>query len=115
MPPPVALVADADVEAEVIVSLQIVDNLLGEVVHVDHDALIARGLELLDDMPQQRLPPYPDECLGHRIGQRFQPRSEASSEYHGLFHPAKVRKFDRKNKKSKKYLEVIKKNTIFAS
>ena len=35
------LVGDANVKAEIIVGSQIVDNLLGEMMHVDHDTLIA--------------------------------------------------------------------------
>ena len=80
------LVTDADVEAEVAVLAEIVHNLLGKVVDVHHDAFVARGLQLLHDVPQQGLPPHPDERLGHRVGKRFQPGSQTSGKNHRLFH-----------------------------
>ena len=86
------LIADAYVESEVGVSLQIVHYLLGEMVHVDNDTLIARRTQLHHDMPQQRLPPYPDKCLGHRVCQGFQAGTKARSENHGLLHGAKLQK-----------------------
>ena len=81
-----AFVADADVEPEVVVRLQIVDDLVGEMMHIDHNALYANRLESVDDMPQERLPPYPDQCLRHRVGKRFEACAETCGENHSLFH-----------------------------
>ena len=79
-------VGDTDVETEVIVGLEIIDDLFSEMMHIDDNPLISRCLKLLDDMPQQRLSPYPHECLGHRVGERLQSGSQTCSKDHRLLH-----------------------------
>jgi hypothetical protein len=37
-------------------------------------------------VPQERLFPYPDKCLRHRVSERFQTGSQPRCEDHGLFH-----------------------------
>lgn len=48
----VALIADTDVDAEMIIRFEVVDNLIGEMVDIDHHPLIARRPELRDDVPE---------------------------------------------------------------
>lgn len=96
------LIADTDVESEIAVLMQVVDNLLRKVVHIDDDALITSSLELMDDMPKKRLSPHPDECLGHRVGQGLEARPESGCEYHSLFHGHKITQ-KREKKQIKRY------------
>ena len=48
----VALIADTDVDTEMIIRFELVDNLIGEMVDIDHHPLIARRPELRDDVPE---------------------------------------------------------------
>ena len=82
----VGLIADTDVEAEVIVGFQIIDDLLCKVMHVHYQELITCCLEFLDDVPEQGLSSYPHQCLRHRVCQRFQPRSQSCGKDHRLLH-----------------------------
>ena len=66
-----ALIADADVKPEIGISLKIVDNLLGEMMDIDHNALITGSLELHDDMPKQGLTTNRHQGLGHGVGEGF--------------------------------------------
>ena len=78
-----------------IVGLEVVDDLIGKMMHIDYHSLVAGCLELHDDMPQQWLPSYPYQCLGHGVSQGFKPRSQSCGENHDLFcfHAAKLRIF----------------------
>ena len=55
----------------------IVDNLLGEMVDVDDKAIVALSLQLTDVPLQQGLATHGHQCLGHRVGKRFEPGSES--------------------------------------
>ena len=88
----VTLVADADVEAEVVVGLEITDDLVGEMVNVHHDALGARCLQLHHDMPKQRLSPYPHQCLGHRVGERFEASAKTCSEDESVHRALRIKR-----------------------
>ena len=83
------LVRDTDVKSKVIMGCQIVNNLIGEMMHVHHHAFITSLLQFHDHMPKQRLPPYPDQRLRHRIGQGFQSGSKSRRKDHRLFHACK--------------------------
>ena len=85
-----ALIADADVEPEVVMAVEKVDDLLTEVMDVDDNALDADGTQSLDDVLEQGLPSNGNEGFGHGVGERFEARSETCGEDHGLFHGAKV-------------------------
>lgn len=94
----IALIADADVEAEMVVGGKVVDNLLAEVVDVDDDALEASLLQSQYDMVEQGPSGHRHEGLGHRVGERAQACSETCGEEHGLFHGTKVRRIVRRIK-----------------
>ena len=93
-----ALVADADVEAEVAVGIEVVDNLLCKMMHVDHDALESGILQFHDDMMKQRLSSDGYQCLWHRVGKGFQAGSQPCRKDHCLLHGCKVNTNVRENK-----------------
>ena len=78
------LVRDMYLHPEV-VGVEIVDDLVGEVVHIDHDAGKALRLQFSDDVSQQRFPRHGHQCLGHSIGERLQAGAQPCREYHCLF------------------------------
>ena len=84
-----ALVADAYVESEVAVGIQIVDNLLCKMMHVYHDALESGGLEFHDYMPEQRLSAHGHQSFRHGVGQRFEASAQPCGKNHTLFHACK--------------------------
>ena len=84
-----ALVADAYVESEVAVGIEVVDNLLCKMMHVYHDAPESGGLEFHDDMMKQRLSSDGYQCLRHRVGKGFQAGSQPSRKNHCLLHGCK--------------------------
>ena len=90
----ICLVGNTDIETKIMVGLKIIDNLLGEMMNVDHQALIAGCSQFHDDMPKQRLPTYLYKCFRHRVCQGFKPRSEPCSKYHRLFHHYPERSVD---------------------
>ena len=59
-----ALVADVDIESEVVVPLQEVDDHLPVVVDIDGDVVIACCRHTLDDVLQHGLAGNLDHCLG---------------------------------------------------
>ena len=63
-----ALVGDEELGAPV-VALDVVDNLVGKVMRIHHDALRAGADKLLSNMLKQGLTSNGDERLGHRVGQ----------------------------------------------
>ena len=63
----VALIADADVEAEIMVGGQVINNLLSEVVYVDNDTFEASGFQAKDNVVQEGAASYWHECFWHRI------------------------------------------------
>ena len=88
----VAFVADKDIEAEAVVSIEEVDDLLTEMMDVDDDAFEAKCLQTLDDVLQQGLTSHRHEGFGHRVGEGAEACAEAGSENHCLFHGAKIRR-----------------------
>jgi hypothetical protein len=73
----------------VLIGLQIVDNLLGKVVNVNHQTLKSGSLELLYDVPQQGLSVDRYQRLRHGIGQGLQACAQPSGKYHRLLHVCK--------------------------
>lgn len=59
------LIRDMYLHPEV-VGVEIVDDLVGEVVHIDHDAGKALRLQFSDDVSQQRFPATGTSALGIR-------------------------------------------------
>ena len=80
----IRLVGEGDLHAETVVRRHIVADLVGEMMDVDHDVVVAGGDELVEDVPQQRLAAYGHQRLGHRVGQGFEPRAEAGGENQGF-------------------------------
>ena len=78
-----AFVGDVQVEREGMV-LQVGDNLSGKMVHIDHHARGPGFLQALEHMPEERFSRHLDQCLGHTVGERFEPGAQSSRENHCL-------------------------------
>ena len=70
---------------------EVVDDLLCEMVYVDHEAVIALRLQLSYDNIQQRRASDRYQCLGHRIGKGLQAGAKSRCKYHCLFHKLYLR------------------------
>ena len=57
-------------------------DLLGQVMHVDHDALHARPRERIEQPVDQRLTTHLEQRLRRVVGQRTHPRAEAGRQHH---------------------------------
>ena len=73
----IALVAHANVKAKVVVTLQIVGYLVGEMVNVHHHAVGSRLVQGEDDAPQERFTSHLHKGLGNTVGQRLEARAQS--------------------------------------
>ena len=64
----------------------VVQNLLGKVVDVDHETVVALGLQPADVDIEQRRASDGHQRLGHGVGEGLQAGTEARCQYHRLFH-----------------------------
>ena len=64
----------------------IVENLLGEMVHVDHKPGVAKIHQTPDVAIEQRSTSYWHQRLGHSVCEGFQSGADSGSKYHGLLH-----------------------------
>ena len=70
--------------AEIVVSIEIVDNHVREMVHVDDDFVDAKGAKASERDFEECAARDFDEGFGARVGERAQARAEASGEDHGF-------------------------------
>ena len=84
----VSLVTDLNVESKVVILLQIVDNLIGEVMDIDNEMVEAGIPQLIDHALNKRHAAYRHHSFRHRVGKRLQAGSHARGKYHGLHHKA---------------------------
>src|SRR5579864_1956426 len=75
---------DLNTHSEVVVILQVIDNHVGEVMHVDDYVLDSEGGETAKGDLQQRVPGNFYQCLGAVIGQGPQAGTEPCGKNHGL-------------------------------
>ena len=73
-------------QRSIVLLRHIVADLLGEVVDVDDETVVALGLQLTDVPFQQGLATHWNERFGHGVRQRFQSCAKACSQNHCLFH-----------------------------
>ena len=83
---PVALVADAHVDAVAVLSRYVLFNLVCQMMHVHHQSPVALAAQSRRQPVQQRLPAHADQRLRRVVGQRLQSGAHAGSKNHGLFH-----------------------------
>ena len=76
------LVGNADIHAEMVMLLQKRNNLLAEMVNVNHQPFHAGSLQATDGSFQQGLPVQGDKGLGAVIRQGPQAGAQTGSEYH---------------------------------
>jgi hypothetical protein len=62
----------------------VIDDLIGQIVHIDDSLRDTRNGKLVQDMVEQRLACHFDERLRHAIGQGPHALAEACREYHGF-------------------------------
>ena len=67
-------------------ALQILDYLVGEMVHIHHHTLETGLSEPFHHMTYQRLSPHRHQGLGHSVSKRAQARAKSGGETHGLSH-----------------------------
>ena len=89
------LITDTDVETEIVVVVQIVNNLLCKVMYIDNNTLVARSLELLDNVPKERLP---SSALGIVSVKGLRRVPSPAANIIACFMGTKLRKKGRKNK-----------------
>ena len=82
----VALVRHQELHSLYGLGVQVVDDLVGEVVHVDHSPTETGIVEPPRHMTQERLIAHGHQCLGHGVGERPQAGTESGGENHGLSH-----------------------------
>ena len=81
---PVALVGDDDLQP-LFRPVQIGDQLIGEVVDVDHHPSHPGGAQPVEDVVDQRPARHLDQRLGPGVGQRPHSRAEPRRHHHGGF------------------------------
>ena len=62
-----------DLHAKIVVGFKEVDNLLPQMVNVDHDLVESGRFEFQDHMLQHRFPSDGNQCLGQIVCQRLEP------------------------------------------
>ena len=77
------LVGNTHVKTKVM-CLEIVNDLTGKVVHIDHRTTASRLLQPLRHMGEQRFTAHRNKCLGHGVGERLEPGAEPGCKYHCL-------------------------------
>ena len=82
----VGLVADLYVKPEVVVLLQIVDDLIGEMMDIDDEMVEAGIPQLIDDALNKRHAAYWHHGFWHRVGKRLEAGTHARGKYHCLHH-----------------------------
>ena len=85
-----SFVADVQVKAKVVVGLQEINDLLSEVMDVDHYFPESGCLDTQQRVLQHGYACHGDKCLGHVVGQWTQPGTQSGCEYHG-FHGGQLR------------------------
>ena len=60
--------------------------LVGQMVHIHHEALVALLAQSQDEAVEERLSAHAHQCLWRVVGDRFQSRTHPGCEYHCLFH-----------------------------
>ena len=83
----VVLAGDFDAHAEIFVRLQVIDDHVGEVMHVDDHFANAEGAQARERDLQQRAAADFHQRLGAIIGERPQTRAQAGGQNHGLHLP----------------------------
>ena len=81
----VGLIAEAH-QRSIVLTADVVDNLLGKVMDIDDEVVVALRHQLADVPLQQRLATNGHQRLGHGVGEWFQSGAETGSENHGLLH-----------------------------
>ena len=81
-----ALVTDTDVHTEVIILSEIIDDLIGEMMHVHYNASETGILQLKDDTFEQRFSTDTYQCLRNTVGKWLKASAQTCCEYHCLHH-----------------------------
>ena len=79
------LVADTN-QRGILGSCHMLLNLIGKVMDVHHEAVVALFTKLVDDDVKQRLASHLDQRFRHVVGERLETSAQACSENHGLLH-----------------------------
>ena len=78
-------VAEAD-HGRIVAGGHMVDDLLGEMMHVDHETLVVVLSQTVDNDVEERTATHGHQGLRHGVGKRLQASAHARSENHGLLH-----------------------------